>query len=185
MIPIPPKLQHRPRWRGLPVPFVTLIGADGAPDFRASDEARRRESFTAGICQLCGQKLGRYFFFVGGTEAAKAMGYFEPATHLECCIYAMQVCPFILGKMEHADIAKVNQRHEGTGITVVADDTLSSVRNPHWVIVKATDYDVGRTPDGTVLVLPRGVVCQTNPLHAETMNAADWERVSAELFAAK
>lgn len=180
-IPIPARLQRSPKWHHMPVPYIALIGADGQPDFRAVCDEKRRQCIGERLCQLCGQKLGKFLFFVGGPEAAKAGQYFEPAAHLDCVIYAMQVCPFILGKMEHADIAKVAQRHEGTGITVRAADTFSSVRNPHWVIIKATDYDLANTPDGLPLVVPKGIICLTPPLHAETMSEVDWQLVHWKL----
>jgi hypothetical protein len=67
---------------------------------------------------LCGEPLGKWFFFTGGTEAAKGNQYFEPAAHLDCLIYAMQVCPFIAGKMEHADLAKVEAANPDVKVVV-------------------------------------------------------------------
>lgn len=167
------------------MPYIAFTADDGTPDFRVTDEVSRRQCFTEGRCQLCGERLGKFFFFVGGPEAAKANAYFEPAAHLDCLIYAMQVCPFILGKMEHADIAKVQAAHEGTDVIIKADDTFSTVRNPRWVIVKATDYDLGKTPDGTTLILPRGIVARTTPLLAEKMTGEQWEQIADMLLNAK
>jgi hypothetical protein len=188
----PKRLKVRPQWRGLPIPYIALITPDGAPDFRVTDEQKRSSVIRNRWCQLCGEPLGKFFFFVGGTEAAKANQYFEPAAHLDCLIYAMQVCPFIVGRIEHADLEKV-QRDLDTkvarcvtdpeskqGITVTSDETFSAVRNPFWVIKKANGWSLLKTQQGTILLYP-WVVSETKPLHPESMTPADWRNVMKEL----
>lgn len=190
-IPIPRRLRKRPRYKGLPIPFIALIRPDGQPDFRVVDQVTRLRVIADRKCQLCGEPLGKWKFFVGGTEAAKANQYFEPATHLDCLVYAMQVCPFIVGRIEHADLAKVQAQYdrpiarsltdEGeVKIQVSADETFSAVRNPWWVIKKAEHWRVLQTPQGTILIFPLAVK-QTKPLHPETMTADDWAQVTKEL----
>jgi len=187
---------NRPRYRGLPIPFIALVRPDGKPDFRVVDEEARRRVLNNRWCQLCGEPLGKWVFFIGGTEAAKANHYFEPPTHLDCVIYAMQVCPFIVGRIEHVDLGKIEKEYEGktfarsvtdpasgrVGIQVHADETFSAVRNPYWVIKKAADWHYALTPDRTLLVVPEAVNKTTEPLHAESMSAADWEKVEQELI---
>jgi len=183
-IPIPAKLEANLRYRGLPVPYIALIKPDGQPDFRVTDEEARREVIQGRKCQLCAEKLGKYIFFVGGTEAAKANQYFEPATHLDCLIYAMQVCPFILGRIEHADPEKIRgQMPEGLHLHV--GESFTVVKNPYWVIKKATGYDLLIAGPNDVLITPKGIVFQTGPLHAETMNEDDWKDVKELLKGAQ
>jgi len=172
----PKRLRQRPQWRGLPIPYVAFTGADGKPDFRVTDHEKRKSVIVNCWCQLCGDPLGKWCFFTGGTEAAKANAYFEPACHLDCLIYAMQVCPFIVGKMEHADVQKVAAKHPDA--TVRADDTFSSTRNPLWVIKKCITghWKYGRTKDGTVLVMPEAIKV-TPPMKPEDMIPADWRKV--------
>lgn len=184
---IPKRLKQRPQWRGLPIPYIALIKPDGQPDFRVTDEHKRRSVIVNHWCQLCGEPLGKWMFFVGGTEAAKANQYFEPAAHLDCLIYAMQVCPFIAGKIEHADLEKVQKQYEQpiarsvtdpegkVKIQVSADETFSAVRNPYWVIKKANGYGGVRTKQGTVLLVP-WVFKETPPIHAETMTPREWRK---------
>jgi hypothetical protein len=189
-IPIPRRLQDRPLWRGLPIPYITMIRDDGTPDFRVTDEHNRRAVIENDWCQLCGDALGRWVFFTGGTEAAKANAYFEPAAHLDCLIYAMRVCPFIVGRIEHADLAKIQEHYDvpvgrastkdGHSIVVKADDTFASVRNPLWVIKKATRWSYGRTGDGTILLRPH-VVKESPPFMPEEMASHDWEQLAREL----
>lgn len=177
---VPRRLRVRPQFKGLPIPYVALIGEDGLPDFRVTDEGKRRSVILNRWCQLCGEPLGKWFFFTGGTECAKNNCYFEPACHLDCLLYAMQVCPFIIGKMEHAPIAKVQA--DNPHVAVHADSTFAPNRNPYWVIKKATGWKIGRTRDNTVLLMPLGVVKETKPLHPETMTAADWKEVEDYLI---
>lgn len=179
-IPIPEKLAGNRMWRGMPVPYLALIGADGEPDFRVIDELKRGIVAGGQLCQLCGQKLGRAKFFVGGPNAAAASQYFEPPAHLECLIYAMQVCPFILGKVEHADPDKVSADHDGLALTV--DSRVLPARVPEWVIVKATGYRLVKL--GSYYFQPTGVLLTHPVLVPENMTAADWQTVEATLRAA-
>jgi hypothetical protein len=170
---VPKRLKQRPQWRGLPIPYIALIKPDGQPDFRVTDEQKRRSVMLNRFCQLCGDPLGRWFFFTGGPDCAKANMYFEPAAHLDCLIYAMQVCPFIVGRIEHADTDKIVA--DNPGLTVKVDSNFATERNPLWIIKKANAYSYARTSDGTIMLVPT-VVKETKPLHPETMTPQDWQR---------
>jgi hypothetical protein len=183
-IPIPRRLEANLRYRGLPVPYIALIKPDGQPDFRVTDEEARRHVVQNRKCQLCAEILGKYIFFVGGTEAAKANQYFEPAAHLDCLMYAMQVCPFIAGRMEHADPAKI-QSQMPEGIKVHVSQAFTVVRNPYWVIKKATGYDLMILNPVEFLLQPNGIVFETKPLYAESMSGEDWKDVEQLLKGAK
>jgi hypothetical protein len=187
---IPKRLKLRPKFRGLPIPYIALIDDQGKPDFRVTDERKRIDIMRRRCCQLCGDSLGKYFFFVGGTEAAKANAYFEPACHLDCLMYAMQVCPFIAGKLEHVDLNKVqadyNDQLKGDtvklariagGIDIKADSTFTVKKNPYWVIKKAQGWKCVKTADETILLQPLGILKVTPPIHAETMTGAAWSKV--------
>jgi hypothetical protein len=179
-IPIPKHLEANLRWRGLPVPYIALIKPDGQPDFRVTDEMARRQVIVNRKCQLCAEPLGKYIFFVGGPEAAKANQYYEPAAHLDCLLYAMQVCPFIVGHKEHVDPEKI-QSQMPEGITIHVSQAFTVVRNPYWVIKKATGYDLLILTAKDVLIQPNGIIYETDPLHAESMTAEDWKKVEQQL----
>ncbi len=183
-IPIPRRLEGRPRFRGLPIPYIALIKEDGQPDFRVTDELNRRQVMANRLCQLCSQPLGKYIFFVGGTEAARGNQYFEPATHLDCLVYAMQVCPFIVGRIDHADPDKI-QEQLGGEIKVHVSSAYTVVKNPYWVIKKATTYALWEIKPREILIIPKDIIYQTPPLHAETMGPEEWESVTDILMKAK
>ena len=178
-IPIPKRLRVRPQYRGLPIPYIALVRDNGQPDFRVTDQHKRHSVIMNRWCQLCGEPLGKWFFFVGGPEAAKGNQYFEPAAHLDCLIYAMQVCPFIVGRVDHADINKVQQQNPD--VTVKADDTFSATRNPVWIIKKADRWQYTYTKDGTLLLVPHALK-ESPPLRPETMSASDWRQVEKDLL---
>jgi hypothetical protein len=178
-IRIPKRLKQRPQFQGLPIPHVTLIRPDGKPDFRVTNEEARQSVMRFGLCQLCGHGLGKYQFFVGGTASAINNAYYEPACHLDCLIYAMQVCPFIVGKMEHVDSEKI-QRANPT-VALQTHDFASPKRNPLWVIVKASNWKIvyiGKTP----CCKPDPWIKATVPLMPEKMTPADWKQVFEQLL---
>jgi hypothetical protein len=183
-VPIPRHLENRPRFRGLPIPYIALIKPDGQPDFRVTDEEARREVIQNRRCQLCSEALGKYIFFVGGTEAAKHNQYFEPAAHLDCLVYAMQVCPFIIGRIEHADPDKI-QEQMPMGYQVHVSKAYTVVKNPYWVIKKATGYDLLAVAPNEIIVMPKDIIYQTPPLHAESMGAEEWEAITDILLRAQ
>lgn len=183
-IPIPKHLEGRPRWRGLPIPYIALIKDDGEPDFRVTNEINRRVVMLERLCQLCGNKMGKHLFFVGGPMAAKANRYFEPQAHLDCVIYAMQVCPFIAGRLEHADPGQI-QKELPADIKVHVNSGFTTVKNPWWVIKKALNYRFDIVTPNEILLVPDDVIYQTDPLHAETMTTEEWEIVKNELKEAK
>jgi hypothetical protein len=166
------------------VPYIALIKEDGQPDFRVTDELNRRQVMAQRLCQLCSAPLGKYIFFVGGTEAALHNQYFEPAAHLDCLIYAMQVCPFIVGRIEHADPGKI-QKQLGEDIKVHVSQAYTVVKNPYWVIKKALNYKLWEVAPREILVIPEDIIYSTPPLHAETMGPEEWEAVSEILTKAK
>lgn len=178
-VKVPRRLKARPKWKGLPIPYIALIRDDGTPDFRVTNELARREVISNHRCQLCGEPLGKWFFFTGGPAAAAQNAYFEPACHLDCLVYAMQVCPFIVGKMEHADLAKVQA--DNPDVTVAVDETYTSVKSEAWVITKSNGWRVIRTKGGTFLIQPH-VLKRTGLLYPQKMTAADWDKVKEELL---
>jgi hypothetical protein len=172
-------LKQRPQWKGLPVPFIATIRDDGTADFRVTDDVRRLDVIRWKHCQLCGQPLGRYCFFVGGIISANQNAYFEPAAHLDCLIYAMQVCPFIVGNMQHADLEDVKK--DNPDRTVLIDDTYTPTKSGLWVITKADGWGYVTTPGGTVLLRPH-VLKKSPVLKPPEMKPADWNIVMKDLM---
>jgi hypothetical protein len=97
-IPIPHRMAHLPLdRRGLPVPVIVMHDLAGNPIFAANDEMERQRVIREDRCQICGDRLNRGRWFVGGTlsVAAKHGLNLDSGMHDECCHYALKVCPYL------------------------------------------------------------------------------------------
>lgn len=83
--------------RGFPIPWGVYIDQSGKPFFTLNDLARHKEIQKRDLCPICGTKLFRGRWFVGGPGAAfmPTGAYLDPPMHSECAHYALKVCPFI------------------------------------------------------------------------------------------
>lgn len=127
-VPMPPRIAALPRdRRGFPVPWISdweddavdhgkawslteghpvygtytsaCIHVDGVgePNLGALCAPRQIQGMVDRLCDVCGVKVGKTAFFMGG-EACKDTGFFELPLHLECALYAGQVCPGLVTK---------------------------------------------------------------------------------------
>lgn len=95
---IPERMQALARDpRGYPIPFGLLIDPDGKAHFSLNDESKRLQILRRDLCSICGTKLFRGRWFVGGVLSAfHADGAFiDPPMHAECARYALQACPYL------------------------------------------------------------------------------------------
>lgn len=98
MIPVPRRMRALQRdRRGYPVPFIVLRDRDGVPLFAVNDSVRHDRAIREGRCPICGNKLDRIKWLVGGPMSAfhPQGAYIDSALHHECMQYAMQVCPYL------------------------------------------------------------------------------------------
>src|SRR5215471_2327665 len=97
-IAIPERLAGRPRdRRGYVVPWSVFVEPDGTPQFTINEETKRLECLLRDLCPLCGSKLWRFRWFLGGPASAfhEQGAYSDPPMHFECMRYAVQVCPYL------------------------------------------------------------------------------------------
>lgn len=93
---IPSRLRNRPRdVRGLVIPFVQYVAADGTPNFAVLDDAKLARCLSARLCGLCGEPMGKHLHFVGGPACVVNRYFYDPAMHRECAVYALQTCPHL------------------------------------------------------------------------------------------
>lgn len=81
--------------RGFPVPFFSPKGPGGKPVFAAADERKRRQCAVQRLCWICGQPLFDLLAFVGGPKSADNRVFSDAASHVECAVYSVQVCPWL------------------------------------------------------------------------------------------
>lgn len=81
--------------RGYPVPFF-VSWLDGKPDFRCADVSKWLRCYKERLCWVCGQRLGRHLCFPIGPMCAVNRTTSEPPCHLECGLYSVAACPFLV-----------------------------------------------------------------------------------------
>src|SRR5262245_25896905 len=83
--------------RGFPIFATVYCDAAGRPHFTVSDEAKRQWVIRNDRCALCGDKLLRGRWLIGGPLSAfHERGTFtDPPMHDDCAHYALLVCPYL------------------------------------------------------------------------------------------
>ena len=84
--------------RGYPIPWTVLRGpSDGKPHFAINVEELRLRCINNRLCPICGVRLFRGMWFVGGPGSAlhPQGAYIDPPMHKECAEYALKVCPYL------------------------------------------------------------------------------------------
>lgn len=97
-VPIPKLMRTLERDpRGYPIPFIVLRDKSGRPQFTINDVRKTEPARIKRLCQICGKKLEKLVWFVGGARCfTLAQGAFvDGPVHHECGQYALQVCPFL------------------------------------------------------------------------------------------
>jgi hypothetical protein len=109
---MPARLQARPTFHGMPIPYTVYVDEAGVPDFRMNWRERMAEAVERGLCVLCGQRLGRRKVFVGGPSSIQHGQFVDGPMHEECARYAIGICPYLTGERpDHAAISAVEHRH--------------------------------------------------------------------------
>ena len=95
--PIPERMAHLRVWRGVAVPVGVVIANDGRPMFSLNNEAERARAVRRRLCPICGTKLFRGRWLVGGPLSAlhPEGAFIDPPMHSECMRYSLQVCPYL------------------------------------------------------------------------------------------
>lgn len=95
---MPERLQRRPQWKGLPVFYTVLVGADDpdeVPNFKVTDMGRWEICMDERVCALCGEHLDYWVWWIGSEDHIKRQLFFDLYMHKECADYACYVCPYI------------------------------------------------------------------------------------------
>lgn len=144
---LPPEMKHLPiDERGYPVPFF-VAWVNGKPDFRIADQTKKAKAIRFNRCWICGEQLGRYRAFVIGPMCAVNRVSSEPPSHLNCAMFAVKACPFlILPKAVRREANMPEESSEPPGIMLT--------RNPGVTLIWVTQvYTVTRHADGELFHL--------------------------------
>jgi len=95
--PLPPRMYALPRdHRGFPVPWFVQFMPDGKPDFRILNTQHLYRAVNEKRCWICGDYLGVHLAFVLGPMCAINQINAEPPSHLDCALFAVKACPFLI-----------------------------------------------------------------------------------------
>lgn len=99
-IEMPDRLKRRPQWRGMAVPFTTLISlVDNVPNFKVTDRGAWDLCIDEKLCALCGERNEYWVWYIGSAHHLAKEVVFDLGMHQECALYAAVTCPYIaLGK---------------------------------------------------------------------------------------
>jgi hypothetical protein len=141
-VAIPIRMKHlKVDARGFPVPVGVLWDDDGKPHFAVNDERWRLKFIRDDLCSICGGKLLRGRWFVGGAKSAyhPRGAYIDTPMHDECVHFALQVCPYLAvpSWSREVGLRKYQQSAGASGVLTVIDPTMIPGRPPVFVAVMA------------------------------------------------
>lgn len=93
---IPAACAHRPTHGGLVVPYVSFEH-NGLPVFGGLDPGKRARAFENGLCQICENSLGRWFYVLVRPMDVSVGHAPEPGLHPPCLMYSEKACPMLNG----------------------------------------------------------------------------------------
>lgn len=144
---LPDRMRHLPvDKRGYPIPWGVLIDDGGLPHFAINVEERRHEMVKRDLCSICGSKLFRGRWFVGGTLSAfhEHGAFIDPPMHSECSHFALQTCPYLAAPRYTKEIGLEKIKNRKPANIMLIDNTLIPGRPTEdiFVALMATRQDV-------------------------------------------
>lgn len=142
---LPPRIAQLPKdSRGYPIPWNVLRGVDDAPLFTVNDDRRHWLALRQGLCPICGERLGRWIWFVGGPRSAfdEHGWYLDLPGHQECMTFALATCPYLalpryMGRIDVADASKLPQEAR-----ILIDETMIADRPELFVAVASHGAEI-------------------------------------------
>lgn len=122
MIQLPPRIARLTQdSRGYPIPWNVLRDPHGAPIFTVNDTAKDMLALRRNLCPICGERLGKWKWFVGGPKSAfdPNGSYYDLPGHLECIQFALQTCPYLAVRNYQAKIPLIERVELPPGVVAV------------------------------------------------------------------
>ena len=126
--------------RGYPIPWNVLRAEDGTPFFTVNDDRKARTALGQKLCPICGERLGKWLWFVGGPRSAFDPNgwYIDLPGHHECEQFALATCPYLAAPKYLGRIDVVNPEKLPDVARVLLDETIISDR-PEVMVTAASD----------------------------------------------
>jgi len=144
------RMEGKPRdSRGLPIPYVQFLYADGTPDFRTIDEAKLARALRFRLCGLCGEGMGRHVHFVGGPKCVEFGHFYDPPMHRSCAELALRTCPHLArSKGKYAD---TNPRGD-LGETKLVVGKVDPEKCEWFALMHTTAYSYRHEKNGMMII---------------------------------
>jgi hypothetical protein len=152
----PPKMRLLDRdRRGYPVPWIVRRDLTKRPFFVVNDQEKVLACGHRKVCGICGRKLERDVWLIGGPGAAfhEHGAYLDPPMHHDCAAYALRVCPYLGTRYSgRVDAALVKHGKWPAAMRVVSDETMIPEQPPFFVLARTSsarmivDKEVSPTP---------------------------------------
>jgi len=137
---VPERIARLPRDpRGYPIPW-NVLRTDDATFFTVNDDRKAFRALREGLCPICGERLGRWLWFVGGPRSAFDPGgcYMDLPGHRDCMEFALQVCPYLAAPKYMGRIDIVHPEKLPPQARVLLDETQIPERPEVMVAVACT-----------------------------------------------
>jgi hypothetical protein len=123
--------------RGLPIPWNVLRGPDGTPFFTVNDDRRAWRALREHLCPLCGERLGRWLWWVGGPLSAFDPNgwYLDLPGHHDCITFALAACPYLAAPKYIGRIDVANPSKLPPEARILLDETMITDRPDVFVCV--------------------------------------------------
>lgn len=147
---IPDRMKHLERdHRGYPIPWTVFRDNDNKPQFTINDTIKVIRCKQEDLCAICGVKLLRGRWFIGGPMSALHPhgAYIDPPLHHECMQFAASTCPYLVSSKytKRIDAAKLDPAKVKGALTFV-DPTMDPTRPEFFIAVMAIGQH--ETPNG-------------------------------------
>jgi hypothetical protein len=141
-----PDLTTLPRdRRGYIIPWAVYRDSHGEPQFTINDHRKRAFVLKRDLCPICGTKLLRGRWFVGGPQSAfHDQGcYIDPPMHRECAIYSLECCPYLASPRYSKRIDAIKLPHDDPARLLIIDpQSVDPVRPVYFVAALATGQKI-------------------------------------------
>jgi hypothetical protein len=158
-VPIPPKMRRLPLDpRGYPVPYIVQRDLDHRPFFVINDAVKSHGCATRGLCSICGGKLERDIWLIGGPGAAfhEHGAYLDPPMHYTCATYALRVCPYLGTRYTgRIDAALAKHGRWPPALAFVADESSIPEQPPFFVLSRTAGVRADVSDHATLRIHPR------------------------------
>lgn len=127
--------------RGYPVPWIVQRDLDRRPFFVMNDTEKTLACGRRKVCGICGRKLERDVWLIGGPGAAfhEDGAYIDPPMHHQCATYALRVCPYIGARYTgRIDQALVKHGRWPRGMRVMTEESMLPEQPPFFVLARTS-----------------------------------------------